>query len=243
MSWVGKPTRAALARAEVERWIAAGDARWTTAGGTCDAPTRAANREAGWTTGERCTQPAGLGTTHLGFGSCRQHGGNSKKENTRGAWAVAHGLARALNVTPWEALLGEVRRTAGAVAWLDRKVAEAPTDEALLKSVTDEDGPGYARWVKLRMEERQHLARVSKLAVDAGVARELVAQFSLQGETYARLVTNLLGGLAGRGLGLTEEQERLVDELLHRELLTLEATATEDRVLEGEVVDTERRRR
>jgi predicted transcriptional regulator len=156
---------------------------------------------------------------------------------------VAHELARALNVTPWEALLGEVRRSAGGVAFLDRKVAEAPSDDALLQVTDPETGrPGYAPWVKLRMVERQHLARVSKMAVDAGVAQELVARFALQGESVARLVANIERGLAEAGLGLSVEQRELVDGLLGRELLQLEATATGDRIIDAEVVDVEARR-
>lgn len=178
-------------------------------------------------------------------GECAAEGGTFRRRQAREAWRVGHAIARALNVTPWEALLGEVRRTAGAVAWLDRKVAEAPSDESLLRNDADpETGePGYAGWVKLRLTERQHLARVSKLAVDAGVARELVAQFTLQGEVVARMLTNMVQGLASRGLGLSAEQESLLDDLLGRELLALEATSSEERVMEGEVVEIGRNRR
>ena len=142
-------------RAEIDARLASGE---VLAGGACGAPKREHNG------GGTCRRPAGWETSHVGSGRCKSHGGNSKQENTKGAWVLAHEMARALNVSPMEALLGEVRRTAGTVAFLDRKVAEAPNDESLLKSVSDDDGPGYARWVKMRLEERQHLARVSKLA-------------------------------------------------------------------------------
>lgn len=166
-------------------------------------------------------------------------GGTFRRRLAREAWRVGHEIARALNVTPWEALLGEVRRTAGAVAFLDRKVAEAPSDDALLQTTDPETGrPGYARWVKLRMEERQHLARVAKMAVDAGVAQELVARFELQGEHFARALTAVLGGL-----DLSDEQEELATRLMRAQLLQLEAGATEDRVVEAEVVEMDKRRK
>jgi hypothetical protein len=198
-------------------------------GGKCGAPLRNGLG--------KCQKYAGLDTAHLGVGMCIQHGGNSRRENCKGAWIMAHEIAQALNVTPWEALLGEVRRTAGGVAWLDRKVSEAPDDEALLRTQDDENGPGYARWVDMRMKERQHLARVSKMAIDAGVAQQLVNQFALQGETIARIVTAV-----ANGLGLTQEQESRVDDLLRDVLLSLEATATENRAIEGSVVDVRKTR-
>jgi hypothetical protein len=236
MTWVGKPTRSERWRAEVDEWVEAGDAR-AGVGGQCGAPRRKHNDPGQGP----CEQPAGYGTPHLGTGHCAQHGGNSKRENARGAWVLAHEMARALNVTPWEALLGEVRRTAGTVAWLDRKVAEAPDDDALLSTAPPDPEAGtpggYRRWVDMRLEERRHLARVSKMAVDAGVAQQLVAQFALQGETVARVLTAVLAQL-----GLSLDQEEHADELLRRELLKLESTATEDRAIEGEVVKVERRR-
>ena len=230
-TWRNKPTRTERHMADVERELAEGN---ILAGGMCGAPVRKHNQSTG--SGPTCPNSAGQGTAHLGAGKCVQHGGNGYRENVRGAWIVAHKLAQALNVTPWEALLGEVRRTAGGVAWLDRKVAEAPDDEALLKVVSDEYGVGYAPWVRMRMAERQHLARVSKMAIDAGVAQQLVSEFALQGETVARMVTQITSAL-----GLTQAQEELVDELMRDILLKLESTATENRAIEGEFVEVKKR--
>lgn len=218
-------------KTEVERELGEGRLK---AGGNCGYPQRKHNdpKQA------PCEHPAGMGTAHLGAGRCVVHGGNSKRENARGAWVMAHAMARALNVSPWEALLGEVRRTAGSVAFLDQKIAEAPDDESLIRLGEDEAGnPGYARWVKLRMEERQHLARVSKMAIDAGVAQELVAQFTLHGQQLGGIVMGIIGRL-----GLSAEKEAEAHELITRELLQVEATATRDRVVEGEVVDVPRGR-
>lgn len=152
---------------------------------------------------------------------------------------MAHALAQALNVTPWEALLGEVRRTAGTVAWLDRKIAEAPDDDSLLQTSNEKDPVtgqlrvGYRKWYDMRLEERRHLARVSKMAIDAGVAQQLVNHFALQGETVARVLTQVLGQL-----GLSDDQEERADQILRQTLLQLDADAmeAEGRVLEGEVV-------
>jgi hypothetical protein len=158
------------------------------------------------------------------------HGGTSRRERVKGAWILAHDIARALNVSPWEALLGEVRRTAGMVAWLDRKVAEAPDDNALLERNHMEGG--YARWVDMRTDERRHLARVSKMALDAGVAKELVQRFTMHGEIMGQLVLRVLGSLS-----LNDEQLALASDTLRSELTSLEATLSEDRVIDGETVE------
>jgi hypothetical protein len=75
------------------------------------------------------------------------------------------------------------------------------------------------------------------MAIDAGVAQQLVNQFALQGETIARIVTAV-----ANGLGLTQDQESRVDDLLRDVLLSLEATATENRAIEGSVVDVRKTR-
>ena len=50
----------------------------------CGAKTRA---------GGYCTQPAGWGTDHLGFGSCRIHSGNTPTGRMAGAVAMARAHA------------------------------------------------------------------------------------------------------------------------------------------------------
>src|SRR4030042_6211711 len=115
-------------------------------GGECGAPKRKHNVPEG-STATRCQLPAGLSTAHHGFGLCQQHGGNTKKNNAIGAWMMAHALARPLGINPWEALLGEVRRTAGGGAWLDLKISEAGVDGDLI-------GAGaIAPWVRMRERE------------------------------------------------------------------------------------------
>lgn len=209
-------------RLEVEQAIESGQI--FPIGGICGAVKRA---------GGSCDLPAGQGTGHLGTGLCINHGGTSRRERVKGAWILAHEIARALNVSPWEALLGEVRRTAGMVAWLDRKVAEAVDDNDLLER--DVEQGGYARWVEMRADERRHLARVSKMALDAGVAKELVARFTMHGEVVGQLVLRVLGSLQ-----LNDDQLALARDTLRSELIGLEATLNEDRVIEGESVEVRR---
>ncbi len=159
-----------------------------------------------------CKMPAGYGTPHLGVGRCHAHAGNSTRELARGAWLMGHALARELNVTPWEALLTEVRRSAGEVAWLDAKVGSATSDADL-----EPNGPLYF-WAQRWKEQRQHLARVSKMALDAGVAERMVAQMQLEGDGIARAVIETL-----TELGIADDDLVLrARGIISRKLLALE---------------------
>lgn len=125
---------------------------------------------------------------------------------------MGHALARELNVTPWEALLTEVRRSAGEVAWLDAKVGSATSDADL-----EPNGPLYF-WAQRWKEQRQHLARVSKMALDAGVAERMVAQMQLEGDGIARAVIETL-----TELGIADDDLVLrARGIISRKLLALE---------------------
>lgn len=140
---------------------------------------------------------------------------------------MGHALARQLNVTPWEALLTEVRRSAGEVAWLDGKVSECPTDDLLLVGT---DAGGFAPWVKMREEARKHLARVAKMAIDGGVAEKLVMQVQSEAQELGQMVLRVL---MNKDLALTEEQIAHARSILHREMLALAAGPAN--VIDGEV--------
>lgn len=130
---------------------------------------------------------------------------------------MAHALARELDVTPWDALLGEVRRTAGAVAWLDQKVAAAVDDDAL------RPGGECWDWVKMRDKERNWLGRVSKMAVDAGVSAMLVSRETAAGEELARVFNRTLDVL--REAGLSDELETVARREFRTQLLALDSNA------------------
>lgn len=159
-----------------------------------------------------CRSAAGGGTDHLGVGRCAKHGGNTIKGRREAALLAAHAYANKRGVTPWQALLEEVQRCAGAVAWLDWKVGQAPTDDALLSS---EPG-GYAPWVAMRERERDRMAKVAKMTMDAGVASALVARAEVSGAATARVLMNTVSAL-----GLTDEQMDLARGIMRRELLAI----------------------
>ena len=162
----------------------------------CGAKTRA---------GTPCKARRGWGTDHAGYGRCRLHGGSSpsgiKAAGTEQARAavMAYGLPR--EIDPHSALLEELHRTAGHVAWLGDRVAELQESE-MAGPVGGGQG-GYPSiephiWIRLYQEERRHLAGVAKTCVAVGIEERRVHLAERQGEMIAEV---LRGVLADLGLG------------------------------------------
>lgn len=146
-----------------------------------------------------CGQTAGWGTDHPGIGRCKLHGGStpSHKAAARRVQAevavATFGLPIA--VGPHEALLEELHRTAGAVAWLGAVVGELDRGAVVWgrtrvkrggddHGVTREAKPNA--WVELWHRERRHLVDVAKACVTAGIEERRVeleqARVRLQAE-------------------------------------------------------------
>lgn len=137
---------------------------------------------------------------------CRMHGGTAPQvqaaarrrlEAEQAAEAVVtFGLPR--DVDPHVALLEEVHRTAGHVAWLASKIGDFDSDGELVQMNV---GPGGALqvvpsvWVELYQTERIHLARVCKAALDAGVAERQVRLAEQQGQLLAQVIQGVLQDL------------------------------------------------
>jgi hypothetical protein len=123
--------------------------------------------------------------------------------------AVAtYGLPR--EVEPAQALLEEVHRTAGHVAWL-AQVINAGTPGDL--SQWSEAGRKPSVFVDLYQGERAHLARVAKSALDAGIAERQVRMAEAQGELLAGVIRRVLDAL-----DLTPEQAARVPQIVPAEL-------------------------
>lgn len=175
----------------------------------CGEPVRRRGRS-GETWLEYCERAAGEGTEHAGAGPCVRHAGRLGRGT--GAWIVAHAFARALEVTPWEGLLQAVRIAAGRVAFIEAKLGTAVEDSEL------EPNGQLHHWVKESRDERDRLARVSKMAIDAGVAERLVRQVELEAALMLRATTLTLDEL-----GLSEDDRSRALGIMSRNLLALEA--------------------
>jgi hypothetical protein len=187
-----------------------------------------------------CHRPAGWGTQHQGEGRCKLHGGNSpthkkgvERERARAA-VVTYGLPK--DVDPTTALLEEVQRTAGHVAWLAVKVQGLSEDElvwGVTKETTnwernpDTEGVQSAdsvverraevnAWVKLYQTERAHLARVSAAAIQAGVSERIVNVFRQVGQTYIQLIDRVM-----EQMDLSDAQRLALPGIMTQELRAL----------------------
>jgi hypothetical protein len=139
--------------------------------------------------------------------------------------AVAtYGLPR--EVDPGTALLEEVHRTAGHVAWLHEKVQEV--DEAdLVWGVVEEVDKGSGEftgtdttsaakpnvWLTLYQAERKHLTDVCKAALAAGIAERQVRLAEQQGALIVGLLQRIFDDL-----DLTAEQRALIPTVVPRHL-------------------------
>lgn len=183
--------------------------------------------------GDTCKRPAGWGTDHPGYGSCKLHGGSmtshkirAKKEQAAQA-AAAYGLP--IDIDPAQALLQEVHRTAGHVAWLGALVADMERRDLVwgIAEQTDTTGPegGSSQtktkatpnvWLQLYRDERKHLAAVCRDALGADAAGRVTAVFEQIGTTYIQLIERVLDRL-----DLTDQQRAAIPGVLVEELQAL----------------------
>lgn len=155
-----------------------------------------------------CKRVAGYGTSHLGYGRCKNHSGSTPVGKTvADREMVAERLATyggAVEISPEDALLQEVHRTAGHVAYLGTVVADL-TKEELTGPVGSEGfndqgitmHPAFkpSVWVEMYQSERAMLVRVCKAAIDAGIAERQVRIVERQGELFAEAIQGILGDL------------------------------------------------
>lgn len=201
-------------------------------------------------TGERCKQrPIAGGTV------CGTHGGRApqvkaaaqQRLDAARAEVTARSFGLPIVTTPTEALLGELYRTAGVVAWLDSIVADLPKGDIArgVVSVTTREGDRAGReveiaasvnvWVDLWERERRHLVLVSKACHDVKIDAARVELAARQGELLAGLIDRILdavldGLVSSLGAGAVVDRIRaswgaVVGEVVPAQLL---ASATAD---------------
>lgn len=113
-----------------------------------------------------------------------------------------------MDVSPWDAILTEVRRSAHRAQWVDDRIeTEVQRERELEAQAHDWDPKDYEvararqgrelrEWIKLSREERAHGAQVARAAVSAGLSERYIE--SVQAE--ARMIANVLS----RALGAAE---------------------------------------
>lgn len=152
-----------------------------------------------------------------GLDACRMHVGKgaelAKWQGKAAATAATYGVPR--EVAPDAALLEELHRTAGHVAWLASVVAELDRDDVVWGVVEETERPATYNehgeqtgggtevkrkatpnaWVALYQKEREHLARVAKAAIDAGVSERVVQVYEQIAASYVQVLERVLDEL------------------------------------------------
>jgi len=167
--------------------------------------------------GDPCIKPAGWGTEHAGIGRCKFHGGSTPSHVAAARKAMAQqsvatlGLPR--DVDPQQALLEEVHRTAGHVAWLSDLVGD-------LDPLDLSDGEGFSVWVRLYQAERKHLVEVTKAAIACGLAAREVELAEREGALLAQVILRILSDLE-----LSDIQREMAPGVVRRHLTAVKAAS------------------
>jgi hypothetical protein len=184
--------------------------------------------------GKKCLSKPGKGTDHEGWGPCVAHGGAKRPGRSTAAWLMAHMYAQEYDVSPWEALLLVIRITAGKLRYIESVLASAESDDELEGRPTGQEvvggpndggvepGRNLSWWVAQSQLERQTLAKVSKAAIDAGVAQLLIEKELRGGEELAQSYVRALEDM--EKAGMTDEALEIARGVLRSQLqLALES--------------------
>lgn len=194
-------------------------------------------------TGQRCGRYALPGLT-----VCRYHGGATAAARAKSGRAIEAAAAQAaaeratrqigiqIVTTPEQALLDEIQRASGMVAYYGARVAEiADADPGKLirgttrvkrregfqpaTTQTVETTPSI--WLVLWGQERDRLVRASAVAIRAGIAERRVELAEQQGLMIYAMIRRILDRL-----DLTASQNVLAGEVVPAELRALAGGAT-----------------
>lgn len=191
-------------------------------------------------TGEACTNHPSKGAT-----VCKYHGGAApqvravadRRITEAAAARELAALGLPVDVSPSEALLEEVRWTAGHVRWIRLKLQDLGVGHEHLngthplvwgetkiveKEATKHPGTdttseaGVTVWYEMYLKERQHLVAASTAALRAGVEERRVALAEQQGDLVADVIQAILADLH-----LSASQQALVSTVVPARLLEL----------------------
>lgn len=189
--------------------------------GTCGQTHQATSGQRPCTSHKRSTGEPCKKSARIGQDVCNHHGGNSPQAKAAAERRIAEERAKAavktyglkIETTATEALLEEVKWTAGHVQWLREKVQEFEA-KALVWGQTRKkiggDDWGHTEEAKpnaflaLYQSERTHLVKVCAEAIRAGIEERRVRLAEQQGELIATVIrdiaTAILDALLAAGL-------------------------------------------
>lgn len=167
-----------------------------------------------------CENLAGYRTSHPGFGRCWRHYGNTPAQNKRAAKeatiVLAHGMGEPIDVDPAEAILSMVRRAAGNVSFYQSIIDSwtYPENEAM-SLLVQLDGDMFEKSVVLKLygEERDRLMQYCKIALQAGIAKQMVELAQQQATALNAVIAAILVKL-GHNLGDPQVRQVVAGELV-----------------------------
>lgn len=148
--------------------------------------------------GAPCRMEAGWGTDHLGHGRCKLHGGctpthvNAARREMAQEAAVRFGLP--IEVDPQQALLDEVHRCAGMIAYFQHQVISIEEDHGEV-TVPTMFGPAPTVYLALLGKERERLVKVAAECVRLGLDQRRVELAEQQGQLLATVLRGVLADL------------------------------------------------
>lgn len=170
----------------------------------CGAKTRA---------GTPCANIAGHGTSHVGTGRCKMHGGSSPNAEVAGTVELARREAKVMGqplpIDPHDAMLQCIHITAGEVQYASERIADLET--AMVSTMF---GPKLDTWIEVRQRAMDRLVIYSKTAISAGIAERQIRIAEAQGQLLATAVRNIL-----TALGVADHPEAPV--VVRRELTAI----------------------
>ncbi len=167
----------------------------------------------------RCKKLAGAGTGHDGYGVCRIHGGSD--EIVERVWKMAFDISKELDITPWEALLLVVRKTAGRANWIDHKL-----EEVLRETDGNNGSVTLFNWMKESRYERKLMMSAAVAAIQSGVEERMVRQIEMEGELVTAAAIAAIDAL-----GLTPDQRLIALAAGLNKLKSIESTKQEKTIM------------
>jgi hypothetical protein len=173
--------------------------------------------------GGTCRKRAGEGTSHLGEGRCKLHGGASPQAELAGVVTLARReaatMGRPLEVNPHDAILECIRIAAGEVQYASEQIITLEHDDAVgpVTTMVERDAwgeqavsykqetkgpPALNIWIAVRHQAMDRLVNYSKVALAAGVAERQVKLAETQGHLLANVIRGVL-----RDLGVADRPE------------------------------------
>jgi hypothetical protein len=169
--------------------------------------------------GAACRAFAGQGTDHLGVGRCKFHGGSTRTHRQNAAVVEAKNrmirFGEPYDLEPTEALIWMVQLSAGHVRFLSGELA----------ALDDEQRGTLEAQIATRLwnEERDRLARISKAALDAGVAERAIVLAERAGAAIGDVLRRIFHD---PDLALSRRQRDRLPGLLRRHLEAVERKPT-----------------